>query len=84
MSGTSGRHIGGVAEAIGQDLHKHKIKSLFSDFTPQDSQAGWIVLDYASVVVHIFQKPQREFYALEYLWQDAKRVRIPSLCRKTP
>ena len=78
MSGTSGRHIAGVAEAIEEELHKDKIKPLYRGLSSQELESGWIVLDYVDVVVHIFQKPQREFYALEHLWQDAKRLRIPS------
>ena len=31
----------------------------------------WVLLDYADVVVHIFQTPYREFYKLEELWADA-------------
>ena len=78
MSGTSGRHIAGVAEAIEKGLYKDRIKPLFSGSSAQSPDSGWIVLDYVDVIVHIFQKPQREFYSLEHLWQDAKRVRIPS------
>lgn len=33
---------------------------------------GWILIDYADVVVHIFSAPQREYYNLEELWQDGK------------
>jgi len=33
-------------------------------------------LDFLSVVAHIFYKPTREFYSLERLWSDAKKVRI--------
>jgi ribosome-associated protein len=32
----------------------------------------WIVLDYGSVIVHIFTPPERDFYKLEQLWSDAK------------
>lgn len=31
----------------------------------------WVLLDYVSVVAHIFRKDRREFYALEHLWGDA-------------
>ena len=78
MSGTSGRHSVGVAEAIEEELYKDKIKPLLSGLSSSNSESGWIVLDYVNVVVHIFQKPQREFYSLEHLWQDATRLRIPS------
>jgi len=84
MSGTSSRHVAGVAEAIKEELYKDKIKPLFSgsSLQVQAQESGWIVLDYVSVVVHIFQKPQREFYSLEHLWQDAKRIRVPSPRKK--
>ena len=32
----------------------------------------WIVLDYGSVIVHVFTPPERDFYKLEQLWSDAK------------
>jgi ribosome-associated protein len=37
-------------------------------------EARWILLDYGSLVVHVFQAPEREFYSLERLWGDAKVV----------
>ena len=33
---------------------------------------GWILLDYGSVVVHVFDKKSREFYQLERLWNDGE------------
>ncbi len=35
--------------------------------------AFWIILDYANIVVHIFQTEYRQFYRLEDLWADADR-----------
>ena len=36
--------------------------------------AAWILLDYGSIVVHLFDKDSREYYNLEHIWGDAKRV----------
>ena len=35
------------------------------------AKAEWILIDYFNVVVHIFQKKQRDYYKLEDLWADA-------------
>ncbi|MCX5703804.1 MAG: ribosome silencing factor [Candidatus Omnitrophica bacterium] len=75
LSGTSLRQVNAIAKDIQEDLEKDRIKSL-SKVSPTD-ESGWVVLDYISVVVHIFYKPMREFYSLERLWSDAKKVRIP-------
>jgi len=37
--------------------------------------SSWIVLDYGDLVVHLLMPDQREYYALEHLWADAKRIR---------
>ena len=37
----------------------------------------WIVMDYADIVIHVFMDSVREYYHLETLWGDAKRVPIP-------
>ncbi|MEM8883404.1 MAG: ribosome silencing factor [Planctomycetota bacterium] len=38
------------------------------------SGSSWVVLDYGDTVVHLFTPDAREYYGLEYLWADAKRV----------
>ena len=75
LSGMSLRQVNAIAQAIEADLAKYRIKSLSQ--VASDDESGWIVLDYSSVVAHIFYKPMREFYSLERLWSDAKRIRIP-------
>jgi ribosome-associated protein len=39
-----------------------------------DADSPWILLDLDDVVVHVFDPEGREFYDLELLWGDAKRV----------
>ena len=34
----------------------------------------WIVLDMGSVVAHVFDGDTRDFYSLDYLWKEAKKV----------
>ena len=41
-----------------------------------EGNAEWILMDYVNVLVHIFQKPIREFYDIESLWGDAKITEI--------
>lgn len=36
----------------------------------------WVILDYVNVVVHIFKKELREYYALERMWNDARIIRV--------
>lgn len=36
--------------------------------------ASWVLMDYRDVIVHIFLKETREFYALERLWNDAPEI----------
>lgn len=38
--------------------------------------AMWVLMDYVSVVVHIFQRSIREYYEIEELWGDAKITKI--------
>lgn len=40
------------------------------------NNAQWILLDYVNVVVHIFYKELREYYELEDLWADGKRITV--------
>jgi ribosome-associated protein len=79
VNGTSNRHIRAVAEAITEELLKNRIKPLASGQSQEESV--WVLLDFQTVIVHIFSKPMREFYSLERLWQDASKVRIPKKIR---
>lgn len=41
------------------------------------SESRWILLDYGSVVIHLFDSETRSFYALEDLWSTSERVPLP-------
>lgn len=72
--GTSLRQVNAIARGVEEELGLEGVKPLVQ-VSPND-ESGWVVVDFDSVVVHVFHKPMREFYALERLWSDAKRVRI--------
>ena len=75
-SGRSNRQVGAIAEYIKTDLKKHKIKPL----SVEGSKDGhWTLLDYGHIIIHVFYEPMRDFYDLEGLWVDAKRIETPAL-----
>ncbi len=45
-------------------------------------ESRWIVMDFGSIVVHLFDEETREFYDLETLWADAKQVDISEIVAK--
>ncbi len=69
-SGTSSTHVKSLTDDVEFELEKLGVKPLHLE----GRATGWIILDYASVLVHIFQKEQREYYNLERLWADANQV----------
>ncbi len=38
--------------------------------------SNWILLDYGSVIVHVFHRETREFYGLDHTWADGKQIDI--------
>ena len=42
------------------------------------NESRWIVLDYGDVVVQLFDSDSRDYWDLEHLWSDAKRVKLPA------
>lgn len=75
-SGRSNRQVNAIAEHIQVDLKKHKIKPLSVEGV---GEGHWVLLDYGHVIIHVFYEPIREFYDLEGLWVDAKRIETPTL-----
>ncbi len=42
------------------------------------TEGRWLLLDYGDIVVHIFDPEAREYYSLEQLWGDAKKIELPA------
>jgi ribosome-associated protein len=75
-SGRSNRQVTAIAEFIRTDLKKQGIKPLSVEGL---KEGHWVLMDYGSVVIHVFYDPVRSFYDLEGLWADAPRVTTPAL-----
>jgi len=72
-TGTSDRQIRTMADDISK-FAKNAKWQLFG--RAGYDQAKWVLLDFVDVVVHLFDAEYREFYDLEMLWGDAKRIEI--------
>lgn len=73
-NGTSSTHVTGIADSVEDYVREEINEKVWKKEGLQNAQ--WILLDYADVVVHVFQKEYRDFYQLESLWADAPVTRI--------
>lgn len=70
-SGRSDRQLSALASGIVDDLRKDGIRPLGVEGR---GAARWVLLDYGSVIVHLFAPEERAFYGLEKLWSHAAQV----------
>jgi len=70
-SGRSNRQVTAIAETIRTDLKSHGIQALSVEGI---KEGHWVLMDYGHIVIHVFYDPVRQFYNLEGLWADAKRI----------
>jgi len=74
MTGRSDRHVSAIAQGIEQELSKKKLEPISVEGMQTST---WVLLDYADVVVHVFQEDARQLYDIEGLWMDASRINVP-------
>jgi ribosome-associated protein len=65
------RQIGSVIDAVEARLRDLGVKPMRRE---GEAEAGWWLLDYVDVVVHVFGEEERAYYDLERLWSDAPQV----------
>jgi ribosome-associated protein len=73
VSGRSDRQVDAIAENIRQVMKQNGRMTLGQEGT---GNGRWTLLDFGSIVIHVFYHPVREFYDLESLWIEAPRVPI--------
>jgi len=69
----SDRQVKAISKSI-QDTIREELGQKPIHLEGMDN-ANWVLLDYFDVIIHVFQREAREFYALEKLWADAKQQR---------
>ncbi len=70
-SGASERQLHALAEEVRSKMQTTGTKLLRGEGS---TASGWLLMDFGSVVVHIFSPPTRRYYNLEQLWKDARTV----------
>ena len=75
-TGTSNTHVRTLC-----DYAEYTMEQLGEPMLGREGHRGnsWELLDFGSIVVHVFTEEAREFYALERLWADAEEINISDI-----
>lgn len=75
-SGSNQNQVQAMADNVDEQMHK-------AGYAPKQVEgyhtANWILLDYADVVIHIFDEENRLFYDLERIWRDGQLTSIEEM-----
>jgi ribosome-associated protein len=75
VNGTNQRQVQAISDEISEQLKK-QLQTRAVRIEGYKT-AEWILMDYGDFILHIFEPKSREFYDLERLWRDAKKVDLP-------
>ena len=75
-TGTSNTHVKTLC-----DFAEYTLEEMGESMLGREGHRGnsWELLDYGTIVIHVFTEEAREFYALERLWADAENVDISDI-----
>ena len=75
-TGTSNTHVKTLC-----DYAEYTLENLGESMLGREGHRGnsWELLDYGTIVIHVFTEEAREFYALERLWADAEQVDLSNI-----
>ena len=75
-TGTSNTHVKTLC-----DYAEYTLEELGETMLGREGHRGnsWELLDYGTIVIHVFTNEAREFYALERLWADAESIDLSNI-----
>ena len=76
---TSSTHVRALADEVEEKLSEAGVQPHHIE----GKTTGWIVLDYSSVIIHVFSRDQREFYALDKMWSDGEQVELNGILEQS-
>ena len=72
VTGNSNTHIRALADEVEFQLEEAGLKPDHAE----GRTTGWVIIEYAGVVAHIFTEEARNYYNLERLWEDASKIDV--------
>lgn len=72
-TGTSNRHVVAMADRVIERLRAHARRPVGVE--GRDT-GDWVLIDFGEAVVHLMRQPTRDFYGLEKLWAEGKRLAV--------
>ena len=74
-SGSNTRQVQAIADEVVEQLKKQGTRAARVEGY---QTAEWVLVDYGDFILHVFEHKARQFYDLERLWREAKRVGLPA------
>lgn len=75
-NGTNSNQVQAMVDSVDKELHEkgHDVKQIEGY-----RQGNWVLLDFGDIIVHVFDKENREYYDLERVWRDGVVIDIQDL-----
>lgn len=76
VSADNERLVNAIVDEVEDDLREAGAKPLRREGV---REGRWALLDYGSIVVHVFRSEERDFYGLDRLWRDCPRIEVEGI-----